>query len=103
MKILIATDGSDFSRKAVEKCCEFLGKGNGANIKIITTSLQAFRTQKLDIPKLRQITNFFFVPFRTDIKRAGKIFLRSFYVWQLFLVKVQKRLESAGHQSFRNW
>lgn len=36
MKILIATDGSDFSRKAVEKCCEFLGNGNGADIKVIS-------------------------------------------------------------------
>ena len=36
MKILIATDGSDFSRKAVEKCCEILGKGSGAEIRIIS-------------------------------------------------------------------
>ena len=36
MKILIATDGSDFSRKAIEKCCDFLGKGNDADIKIIS-------------------------------------------------------------------
>jgi nucleotide-binding universal stress UspA family protein len=36
MKILIATDGSDFSRKAVEKCCEILGKGSDAEIKIIS-------------------------------------------------------------------
>jgi len=36
MKILIATDGSDFSRKAVEKCCEILGKESGAEIKIIS-------------------------------------------------------------------
>jgi nucleotide-binding universal stress UspA family protein len=37
MKILIATDGSDFSRKAVEKCCEIVGKGSDAvEIKIIS-------------------------------------------------------------------
>jgi nucleotide-binding universal stress UspA family protein len=36
MKILIATDGSDFSRKAVEKCCEILGTGSAAEIKIIS-------------------------------------------------------------------
>ena len=36
MKILIATDGSDFSRKAVEKCCEILGKGSEAEIRIIS-------------------------------------------------------------------
>jgi nucleotide-binding universal stress UspA family protein len=36
MKILIATDGSDFSRKAVEKCCEFIQPENGAEIKIIS-------------------------------------------------------------------
>ena len=36
MRILIATDGSDFSRKAVEKCCEILGKGSGAEIRIIS-------------------------------------------------------------------
>lgn len=36
MKILIATDGSQFSRKAVEKCCEIIGKGNAADIKVIS-------------------------------------------------------------------
>lgn len=36
MKVLIATDGSDFSRKAVEKCCEILGKGSGAEIRIVS-------------------------------------------------------------------
>jgi nucleotide-binding universal stress UspA family protein len=36
MKILIAADGSEFSRKAVEKCCEFLETGNGADIRIIS-------------------------------------------------------------------
>jgi len=36
MKILMATDGSAFSRKAVEKCCEILEKGPAAEIKIIS-------------------------------------------------------------------
>jgi nucleotide-binding universal stress UspA family protein len=36
MKILIATDGSDFSRKAVERCGELIDLENGAEIKIIS-------------------------------------------------------------------
>jgi nucleotide-binding universal stress UspA family protein len=36
MKILIATDGSDFSRKAVEKSCEFLRPESGSEIKILS-------------------------------------------------------------------
>jgi nucleotide-binding universal stress UspA family protein len=37
MKILLATDGSSFSRKAVEKCCEFVNFGEQSEIKIIST------------------------------------------------------------------
>jgi nucleotide-binding universal stress UspA family protein len=36
MKILIATDGSEFSRKAVEKCCQFLSTKEQTDIKIIS-------------------------------------------------------------------
>lgn len=36
MNILIATDGSEFSQKAVEKCCEFLRNGKQTNFKIIS-------------------------------------------------------------------
>lgn len=36
MKILIATDGSDFSRRAVEKCCEIGFKPEETQIKIIS-------------------------------------------------------------------
>lgn len=36
MKILIATDGSNFSRKAVEKCCEMLNLSENPEIKIIS-------------------------------------------------------------------
>ena len=36
MRILIATDGSDFSRQAVEKCCEIIDKGGDAHIRIIS-------------------------------------------------------------------
>lgn len=37
MKILIATDGSKYSKRAIEKCCEFLSNGEPAEIKIIST------------------------------------------------------------------
>lgn len=36
MKILIATDGSEYSRKAVEKCCELFGKNENASVRIIS-------------------------------------------------------------------
>lgn len=36
MKILIATDGSDFSRAAVEKCCRMLKLSDHPEIKIIS-------------------------------------------------------------------
>lgn len=36
MKFLIATDGSDFSKAAIEKACEMLGSGNDNLIKIIS-------------------------------------------------------------------
>lgn len=35
MKILIATDGSDFSKAAIEKACEMLVRGNNNSIEII--------------------------------------------------------------------
>ena len=37
MKILIATDGSEFSRAAIEKCCHFISLG-GARIKVISVA-----------------------------------------------------------------
>ncbi len=36
MKILIATDGSDFSRAAIEKCCQFISTKKHTDIKIIS-------------------------------------------------------------------
>jgi nucleotide-binding universal stress UspA family protein len=41
MKILIATDGSDFSRAAVEKGCEMLRMSENPQIKIISVYEQA--------------------------------------------------------------
>ncbi len=38
MKILIATDGSDFSRQAIEKACEMLVKDENNLIEIISVS-----------------------------------------------------------------
>ena len=38
MKILIATDGSDFSKAAIEKACEILGGGGDKLIEIISVS-----------------------------------------------------------------
>jgi nucleotide-binding universal stress UspA family protein len=36
MKILIATDGSDFSRTAIEKCCRMLNLSENPQIKIVS-------------------------------------------------------------------
>lgn len=36
MKILIATDGSKYSREAIEKCCDFLSNSKPNEIKIIS-------------------------------------------------------------------
>jgi len=36
MKILIATDGSDFSRTAIEKCCGILNLTDNPQIKIVS-------------------------------------------------------------------
>ena len=36
MKVLIATDGSDFSRQAIEKACEMLAKGGNNRVEIIS-------------------------------------------------------------------
>ncbi len=36
MKILIATDGSEFSCNAVEECCKFISTKNQTDIKIIS-------------------------------------------------------------------
>jgi nucleotide-binding universal stress UspA family protein len=41
MKILIATDGSDFSRTAIEKCCRILNLSEKTQIKIISVYEQA--------------------------------------------------------------
>jgi nucleotide-binding universal stress UspA family protein len=36
MKILIATDGSDFSRAAIEKCCQIIAEPEEAAIRIVS-------------------------------------------------------------------
>lgn len=36
MKILLATDGSEFSRAAAEKCCEFITAGAATAIRIVS-------------------------------------------------------------------
>lgn len=36
MKILIATDGSDFSKAAIEKCCRIVAEPESARIKIVS-------------------------------------------------------------------
>jgi nucleotide-binding universal stress UspA family protein len=36
MKILVATDGTDFSRAAVDKCCEIANQLTSAEIKVIS-------------------------------------------------------------------
>lgn len=41
MKILIATDGSECSQKALEKCCEIITEPEKAEIKIVSVAEQA--------------------------------------------------------------
>ncbi len=41
MKILIATDGSEFSRAAIEKCCRMLKLSDHPQIKVISVYEQA--------------------------------------------------------------
>src|SRR5687768_18250407 len=36
MRILISTDGSDFSRAAIEKCCQMIVKPDDTEIKIVS-------------------------------------------------------------------
>lgn len=36
MKILLATDGSEFSRAAIEKCCQLVVKPENAEIKVLS-------------------------------------------------------------------
>lgn len=38
MKILIATDGSEFSRAAIEKCCRMFGNSENIRIRIISAA-----------------------------------------------------------------
>ena len=40
MKILIATDGSDFSKAAIEKACEILAKGENDLVEVISVSAE---------------------------------------------------------------
>lgn len=40
MKIIIGTDGSDFSRKAIEKCCELISNPENTSVKIISVYQQ---------------------------------------------------------------
>ena len=44
MKILIATDGSDFSKAAIEKACEILSDGKNNIIEIISVSEEVANT-----------------------------------------------------------
>src|SRR5688572_10301891 len=38
MKILLATDGSEFAREAVEQCCEIISKPEETNVEIISVA-----------------------------------------------------------------
>lgn len=37
MKILVATDGSEFSDDAVERCCQIIGRPEETQVKVIST------------------------------------------------------------------
>jgi len=38
MKILIATDGSDYSKAAIEKCCQIIAKPDDTSVKIVSAA-----------------------------------------------------------------
>lgn len=38
MKILVATDGSDYSKAAIEKCCQIIAKPDNTTIKIVSVA-----------------------------------------------------------------
>lgn len=47
MKILLATDGSEYSRKAIEKCCELFANQEDTELKIISVA-EPVRTLSAD-------------------------------------------------------
>ena len=38
MKVLLATEGSEFSNAAIEKCCQMFGESENTEIRIISAS-----------------------------------------------------------------
>ncbi len=38
MKILVATDGSDYSKAAIEKCCQIIAKPEDTSVKIVSAA-----------------------------------------------------------------
>lgn len=38
MKILVATDGSDYSKAAIEKCCQIIAKPDDTSVKIVSVT-----------------------------------------------------------------
>ena len=66
MKILIATDGSDFSKEAIEKACEMLvGDGNNL-IKIIAVY------EEVAAPELSRLGFLLNIPAKWRISRASR-------------------------------
>lgn len=63
MKVLIATDGSDFSKEAIKKCCQIIGNIEDLKIKVISV-------YQLVIP-----TNFYGTSMASveEIERSGQI------------------------------
>lgn len=51
MKVLMATDGSEFSNEAIKKCCRMIGKNEDLAIKIISVyeSVPIFATEPFAI------------------------------------------------------
>lgn len=52
MKILIATDGSDYSKAAIEKCCRIIAKPEETSVKIVSVAqvMLSVATEPLPLP-----------------------------------------------------
>jgi nucleotide-binding universal stress UspA family protein len=52
MKILIATDGSDYSKAAIEKCCLVIAKPEETSVKIVSAAqvMRSVATEPLPFP-----------------------------------------------------
>lgn len=68
MKILIATDGSEFSQNAVKKCCKIVAAKHWTDVKIITAV-------EIAIPMVAEpfgASNEYYMQVTADLRKAAK-------------------------------